>query len=359
MKFDPINIVHILIIWQSLLFAIVLLTPKYNKNKSNKFLSLLLFTLGVHFIYNILYSNGYYLSILPAYSCSYGYLYGPLIFLHIKFYLVKDASFKPIYWLHFAPFLITLIATSLGYPICNIAGAWILPVMLAYSLFSFWEIAVYKRTILQVSSRNPDFQIKWLKTMLVVMVIIVIINMIQSQMNTVIIGNFEVSMEAIVQIGVLALVNIITYQGLKNPQSFQQISESDLAISKSVEIKNSFTTIDTKELEDLANQLKKYMELDKAYLNPDLNLNTLSIALDVPEKTVSQTINQLLGSNFSDYVNSYRIVDAKSMLDNQTEPSLSIKEIMYEVGFNSRSVFNTVFKKKIGLTPSEYKNRQK
>ena len=359
MKFDPINIVHILIIWQSLLFAIVLLTPKYNKNKSNKFLSLLLFTVGVHFIYNILYSNGYYLSILPAYSCSYGYLYGPLIFLYIKFYLVKGASFKPVYWLHFAPFLIILIATSLGYPICNRAGVWILPVMLAYSLFSFWEITVYKRTILQVSSRNQDSEMKWLKTMLVIMVIIVIINMIQSQMNTVILGNFEVSMEAIVQIGVLVLVNIITYQGLKNPETFQQISKSDLAISKSAEIKNSFTTIDTKMFRDLANQLEKYMKQDKAYLNPDLNLNTLANTLEVPEKTISQTLNQLIGSNFSDYVNSYRIADAKSMLEHQTESSFSIKEIMYEVGFNSRSVFNTVFKKKTGLTPSEYKNRQK
>ena len=359
MKLEPISIIHTLIIWQSLLFAIVLLTPKYNKNKSNKFLSLLLFTLGIHFIYNILYSNGYYLDVLPAYSCSYGYLYGPLIFLHIKFHLEKDATFKPVYWLHFVPFLFILIATTLGYPVCNSVGVWILPVMLAYSLFSFWEITIYKKTLLQVSSKNQDSEINWLKTMLVIMVIIVIINMIQSQMNTLIIGNFEVSMEAIVQIGVLVLVNIITYQGLKNPQSFQQISESDLAISKSTETKDSITSIDTKSLQGLANRIEKYMKQDKAYLNPDLNLNALAKAIEVPEKTISQTINHVIGSNFSDYVNSYRIADALSMLENQTETSLSIKEIMYDVGFNSRSVFNTVFKKKTGLTPSEYKKRQK
>lgn len=355
MKFDPINIVHTLIIWQSLLFAFVLFTPRYNKRKSNKYLSLLLLTLGIHFVYNILYSNGFYLSVLPAYSCSYGYLYGPLIFLHIKFHLVKDATFKPVYWFHFAPFLVILITTILGYTFCNILGAWILPVMLGYSFISFWEIAVYKKTILQVTSRNQDSEIKWLKTMLVIMVVIVIINMIQSQRNTLMIGSFEISMEALVQIGVLVLVNIITYHGLKSPQSFQQISESDLVISKSAEIKNRVAPIDTKVLEDLANQLEKYMKQDQPYLNPDLNLNTLAKALEVPEKTISQTINQLIRSNFSDYVNSYRIADAKSMLEHQTETSLSIKEIMYDVGFNSRSVFNTVFKKKTGLTPSEYK----
>jgi len=359
MKINPINIVHTLIIWQSILFALVLFTPKYNKKKSNRYLSLLLLTLGIHFIYNILYSNGYFLDILPAYSCSYGFLYGPLIFLHIKFYLAKDASFKPLYWLHFFPFILILILTSIGYSVCNTVAIWIFPMMLTYCLFSFREIYIYNKTIAQVSSMSYTSETKWLKTILIIMLLIVFLNILQTQMSFVNIGRFEVSMEALVQIGVLFLVNIITYQGLKSPQSFQQISDSDVEMSRSNELKNGIASIDKNTLQKLAEKLEKYMKQDQPYLNPELNINTLAEAVEVPEKTISQTINHVIGSNFSDYVNSYRIADAKLKLEAGSEESLSIKEIMYDVGFNSRSVFNSVFKKKTGLTPSEYKKHHK
>lgn len=359
MRFNPINIVHILIIWQSLLFALVLITPKYNKKKSNKYLSLLLLTLGIHFIYNILYTNGYYLDILPPYSCSYGFLYGPLLFLHIKFRLAKDASFKPLYWLHFSPFILILTLTSLMYFVCNTVAILILPVMLVYCLFSYREIYIYNKIIPQVSSKSYASETKWLKTILILMLVITLINILQTQMSFINIGHFEVSIEAIVQILILLLVNVITYQGLKNPQSFQQISEADMALTRSSINKNGVSTIDRNTLQELANKIEEYMKQEKPHLNPELNIKILAAAIGVPEKTISQTINHVIGFNFSDYVNSYRIEDARLKLDQETEDSLSIKEIMYDVGFNSRSVFNSVFKKKTGLTPSEYKKQHK
>jgi len=250
MKLNPINIVHILIIWQSLLFAIVLVTPKYNKIKSNIYLSYLLLTLGIHFIYNLLFSNGLFLNILPAYSCSYGFLYGPLVFLYVKFHLLKDTSFKPLFWLHFFPFILILIITSIGYSICNKAAIFVLPVMLIYCLLAFREIFIYTKTIHQVSSKSYSSETRWLKTMLILMLLITLINMLQSQMSFINIGNFELSMEAIVQIGILLLVNVITYQGLKNPQSLQPITDSDVEMSKSNESKKVITTIDKNTLQE-------------------------------------------------------------------------------------------------------------
>ncbi len=359
MKFNPINIVHILIIWQSLLFAIILFTPRYNKIKSNKFLASILLTLGIHFIYNFLYTNGYFLNILPAYSCSYGFLYGPLVFLYVNFHLAKGTSFKTLYWLHFLPFIIILISTSMGYLICGKLAILILPVMLTYCLFSFREIHIYNKTIAQVSSQNYTSETRWLITILILMLVITLLNIIQSQMNFINIGQFEISMEAIVQVGILLLVNVITYQGLKNPQSFQQISDSDVVMSRSNELKKVLSSIDKNALQELADKLEIYMNKNRPYLNPELNINTLAETLEVSEKTISQAINHAIGYNFSDYVNSYRIADAKLKLEQGTEDSLSIKEIMYEVGFNSRSVFNSVFKKKTGLTPSDYKKHHK
>ena len=358
MTLEPVNIIHALIIWQSFLFAAVLLTPKFRKKKSNKYLALILLTIGVHFVYNILYTNAYYLDILPAFSCSYGYLYGPLLFLHIKFYLIKDVSFKPINWLHFLPFVFIIISTSLGFSFCRILGVWILPVMLVYCLFAYREIIIYKKTLTQVSAQAYGSQTRWLRLMLLIMVIIVVLNVIQSQVNTLYIGDIKISMEVIVQIGVLLLVNIITYQGLKTSHFFQQVSASDIAMSKQHGGNKSIAHLDINALQDLARQLEEFMQKEKAYLNPDLTIKTLAEAMGLPPKTLSQTINHSLGTNFSDYINSYRIKDAQAKLEQQDGNALSIKEIMYAVGFNSRSVFNTVFKKKTGQTPSEYRKQR-
>ena len=58
-----------------------------------------------------------------------------------------------------------------------------------------------------------------------------------------------------------------------------------------------------------------------------------------------------------DFINTYRIEKAKERLLHPKDEKETILEVMYEVGFNSKSSFNTVFKKKTGLTPSQYKDR--
>ena len=191
------------------------------------------------------------------------------------------------------------------------------------------------------------------------MLVIVLFDILQSQIPLIYIGQFEIPTEFVVQTCLLLFVSMVNYQGLKNPHSFQQITESDITISKASETKSSLQTIDKKVLQELAEKLEKYMELEKPYLNPDINIKMLAEYMKVSEKTMSQTINHIIGSNFSDFINSYRIEDARSKLEKDTEETISIKEIMYDVGFNSRSVFNLAFKKKTGLTPSDYQKRYK
>ena len=353
MKIQLVNIIHVLIIWQSLLFALVLISPKYKNKKSNTFLSLILLTLCLHFIYNILYTNGYFLDFLPAYSCSYGFLYGPLAFLYIRFQLLKDARFKPIDWLHFLSFMGVLAFTSVGIPVCGVMENLVLPMMLIYSLFAYWSIIKYQNTLPYVSSKHHGAQIKSLKLMIFMMLAIVVLNMIQMQRSTIEVGTITISMEVVVQVGILIFVNLIIYQGMKSPHLFQQITTSDIQIDKV----NTLSADEKGALEALAEQIEDAMKTHQLYLNPDLNIDTLATFVDASPKAVSQAINQVKGNNFSSYVNYHRIEEAKAQLKDKQHPNLTIKEVMYDVGFNSRSVFNTVFKKQTGFTPSEYKKQ--
>jgi AraC-like DNA-binding protein len=105
----------------------------------------------------------------------------------------------------------------------------------------------------------------------------------------------------------------------------------------------------------MISQLDHLMMTRKPYVNTSLKLKDLSEMLKISERNLSQLINEHKQQNFSDYVNTYRVKYAMKLL---TEPSLKEKTILwvlFEAGFNSKSSFNTIFKKVTGCTPAEYR----
>ena len=93
---------------------------------------------------------------------------------------------------------------------------------------------------------------------------------------------------------------------------------------------------------------------EKPYLNGNLTLSGLANTLSIPTHHLSQTINERLKVNFFDFVNQYRVEEAKSMMKRQEYAHFSLADIGFEAGFNSVSTFNKSFKKFLNLTPSEY-----
>lgn len=102
-------------------------------------------------------------------------------------------------------------------------------------------------------------------------------------------------------------------------------------------------------------KLKKYMIEEKSFLNPDLTIQDVSKDMNVPVRELSVLINHQLGQHFYDFVNTYRIENAMEILKDSSKTKVTILEILYEVGFNSKSSFNTAFKKHTGNTPTNYR----
>lgn len=113
--------------------------------------------------------------------------------------------------------------------------------------------------------------------------------------------------------------------------------------------------IPDEELMKIKELLEELMNKQKPYLDSELNLIKLSELLSVSTHHLSYVINTGFGKNFFQYVNEYRIEYAKKLLK-ETDSKLSILGIAYESGFNSKTSFNTTFKKLTHQTPSEYKN---
>lgn len=108
---------------------------------------------------------------------------------------------------------------------------------------------------------------------------------------------------------------------------------------------------------EYAEKIDSIMRSQKTYLNPELTLDMLADTLSIPAKDLSMIINRHFNLNFYEFVNGYRIEEAQKRLIDPANKEKTITDIYLEVGFNSKSVFNTFFKKLVGKTPSEYRQQ--
>ena len=108
----------------------------------------------------------------------------------------------------------------------------------------------------------------------------------------------------------------------------------------------------------LLERLTAFFDTEKPYLSAELTLESVAERLSLSPHHLSQTVNQRLGRNFNDWVNSYRIEEARRLLGDPRASHLSIAGIGDAAGFGSKSTFNAAFKKFAGMTPSEFRRRR-
>lgn len=107
----------------------------------------------------------------------------------------------------------------------------------------------------------------------------------------------------------------------------------------------------------LFEQISKLISEHKLYLKSNVSLSSISKAINRSTQKTSEVINQYAKQNFNDFINKYRIEEAKEILSDETKHTISA--IAFDVGFNSLSSFNSAFKKFVGLTPSDYRNNNR
>ena len=110
--------------------------------------------------------------------------------------------------------------------------------------------------------------------------------------------------------------------------------------------------IDEKLVEEIQKKINILFESRKIYTNPELTLSILAKELNIRPQLLSQFINDNLNKSFTQFINEYRIDEAKRLLKDSTQ--LKIEAVGFESGFNSSSTFYSSFKKITGTTPSNY-----
>lgn len=99
----------------------------------------------------------------------------------------------------------------------------------------------------------------------------------------------------------------------------------------------------------------EYMEAERPYRNPQLGREDIARAVSLSAHNVSQIINELLGVNFYEFVNQYRVEEVKQNLNAPEHAHKTLLAIAFEAGFQSKTTFNRIFKQQTGQTPTQFR----
>ena len=120
-------------------------------------------------------------------------------------------------------------------------------------------------------------------------------------------------------------------------------------------LKYSSSTLNDSDKISILEKVKLVIEDEDFYCHGSASLEELSKRIKVSRHSVSQVINELLGKSFFEYLAELRISKSKSLLSDPKYLNITIDEISFMVGYNSRSAFNRVFKSTTGTTPDKYR----
>ncbi len=158
---------------------------------------------------------------------------------------------------------------------------------------------------------------------------------------------------------IVVLIYSIGMAQWRNPQLFKVAvpAQGDASRTSDGIEQQLSSALDEETRASLLETVVQYMETEQAFLDNDLSLRGLSEAVDISTHHLSEILNQEQGQNFYNFVNNFRIDFVCERL--KTDKDIKLLDLGLKSGFSSKSTFNSVFKKHTGLTPSQYRNRNR
>lgn len=288
------------------------------------------------------------------------FLIGPLIYFYVLSFLKRKDLFNYRSIYHFLPFFAVVLFLMIFYRYTNPFIIWessmdlyttiiilahnffyiILALMVMKSLpINF--IGFYKK--IRISSHYT-----WLHIILLGFIVIWIVNLNSFAIFMIIRNPGWCAYTASVYgLTVFLFVNTIMFFLLIRPDIYYVITK----------YKNN--KLSEQDKNEYLQRLNSYMETNKPFLNPEISLEYLANEISINPRILSQLINESFNKNFKSYILEHRIKESMQMLADSKYRKHTVLEILYEVGFNSKSAFNNQFKLLTNLTPLEYRSKFK
>lgn len=224
---------------------------------------------------------------------------------------------------------------------------------LLYTVLAYYRINKHQKDIELFSSNKESIDLNWLKYIVYTFVLSSLLIIFYN-----ILTNAE-SLNIYINLFFLGVVYLVTYFSIKQKEIYPKdfdISENNISKSGNKQINISKNKlIEDAELILLKEKLLQIMQNEKPYLDSELNLIKLAELMQLSGHQLSYVINTGFEENFFYFINKYRVKQAEILLNNPKYDNLTILAIGFDSGFNSKTSFNTTFKKVTSYTPSEYR----
>lgn len=378
-KFTFINGIILITVFLMLLFAFFLYTVDTKNKLSNKlfssFLILSVFDISSFFTDNYIDAG---LS-FEVFRMTISLLILPLFYLYVKAVCYSDFRLKSKYLILSIPFLIANMVLIPRFYLANTIDILYIyehfkqmfEIRFFYMLrelqYVFYMLMIFKilknyKTIYSENHTNSNnSSYKWLFQMTVFFLVahcFIVFRFLLAYMDYDLLLNWS---NIIIGICALIISCWFVLKALKNPELFNGVDTNMIASYEELK-KQSITSdkapFDAQKAVKMTSQMdlvKKYVLENELYLEPSLTIQELSKQVSIPVRDLSLLINRHSNQHFFDFINEFRIEKAKQLMKDPSNKKLTILEILYQVGFNSKSSFNTAFKKFTNQTPTAFR----
>jgi AraC-like DNA-binding protein len=367
MVFDFYDIIHAVIFFQLSVLIVVLLL-KGGRVIPNRILAFFLFAQMVASMNGIWWNHFNYTSIHLPWLCHIGepffLLWGPLMYLYIVSRNEQAFKLQFVHLFHFLPSFVMIILLVAGFHRLSIpqkveffSSGTLWPrflfahldkiVIAQVAIYNLTAIVYQERVLKKARFRNKlDLEkIKWNRFILW--------------------GYFVTCM--LYDVALLTTPRYLSWEILKHI-SFLLFAAYFTAILYKAIVSNIFTDeplekskrnllLPESDLLEIVRKAESVMRNEKPFLNFEFGLKEMAEKIDITERLLSQAVNECRNQNINDFINSYRIEEAKLIIAENNDPKKTFLEVAFESGFNSKSSFYLVFKKSTGVTPSEFKKQ--
>jgi AraC-like DNA-binding protein len=331
---------------------------------ANSYLGLFIITLGFAMIEVPLFHTNFHLK-HPNWFEAIGlsrFLTAPFLYISIQCFTSLSNKIHPKDVLHFLPFILFFIFRTPFFvtgkniefdeeerKIVFFILRTALPLqILIYWILSFATLQKHLKNIKQFSSSIEKNDLLWLKYFFLILLVIVF-----AWFNLLFFG--LKNLIDLTPFLYLSSVFFLAYFSLQQREIFD-FSQNELNELSSIKIykKENSKRVSKSRLTELDEKLKILLHSEKLYLDNDLSLPKLAKKIEATSNETSFLINELYQENFYNFINKHRIEEAKMLLLSEKYSQLNILGIAYESGFNSKTTFNTTFKKYVGMSPTEF-----
>ncbi|MBS1500843.1 MAG: helix-turn-helix transcriptional regulator [Bacteroidetes bacterium] len=355
-----------------LLSFISLLNPLRVNVIANRWFGLFLFSMGCMLLSAMLslakMTSNY--PRLMAFSEMSRFIIAPALYLSILHFTLPEKVFKKSEWLHFIPFfLFFLFAGPVFFsPEAELFKGIRLPAflmrllpiliflapklqVLGYWILAYRKLRRHQYNIRLINSSTAAVSLNWLRYLLLAIALLILIWFNSLFFRIQMIGDYA---PLFILGGVLLICYFLLAQREIYPFEAEELADIDVVIAEDRDSKTMKPRLADNELEQLKAQLVQLMEQERPYLDNELSLPQLAKEMDISTHDLSWLLNEGFGKNFFQFINAYRVEEAKSLMLSEKHRHLNLLGIAYAAGFNSKTTFNTAFKKETGVSPSQF-----